>query len=368
MASDTEITKVRIVIRHLLWQIREIRNDRDAAWKWVNRFANTLQYQELEQDPDQYALAILAEARSFNDQQRRKGQMLGVRKQMAKEGVTNPTQEQLDEKWLEMYGNDFTQDAPHGNAGVDMTDAGNGAALKSPTSCDTFTADGDIRGDSQAKPDGSAITRNETRHLDALEPSANHYATRQAKNGDAATSDGAEAFVRRESGIDAPTTVSNNMRQSAKTRDNSEHSRCRYAPPSCSPEDGNHYDQDPSISTDNTQPEGLTGPSHGGSVASLEARESQARQSQRRAVANAQKCGRTSQSHSATARPRASFRNKEEFIQWAIDDGLDPVDANECWEATEERGGKDADGNTVKNMKAFARQWCRTRANNRRTA
>ena len=73
-------------------------------------------------------------------------------------------------------------------------------------------------------------------------------------------------------------------------------------------------------------------------------------------------------SHRAPARPRAPFRNKEDFMAWAIDDGLDPVDANECWEATEERGGKDADGNTVKNMKAFARQWCRTRKDNRRTA
>ena len=289
------------------------------------------------------------------------------------------------------------QDAPNGNAGVDMYDAGNGAASKSPTSCDTFTADVDIREDSNARTYGSAITRNETRHIDALGPSANHYATRQAKNGDAATREGA----------DESTTVSRNMRrvpqngapahgfsggrtaqgtmsrspeaaaqsgkasaldslpdkdgQSAKTMDTS--ASCRYAPPSCSPEDGNLYDQESSISTDNPQPKKLTGPSHGGSVASLESR-----QSQRRALANAQKCGRTSQSHSANARPRASFSNKEEFIQWAIDDGLDPVDANECWEATDERGGKDADGNTVKNMKAFARKWCRTRANNRRTA
>ena len=289
------------------------------------------------------------------------------------------------------------QDAPNGNAGVDMYDAGNGAASKSPTSCDTFTEDVDIREDSNARTYGSAITRNETRHIDVLGPSANHYATRQAKNGDSATRDGAYES----------TTVSRNMRrvpqneapahgfsggrtaqgtmsrspeaaaqsgkvsaldglpdkdgQSAKTMDTS--ASCRYAPPSCSPEDGNLYDQEASISTDDPQPEGLTCPSHGGSVASLEAR-----QSQRRALANAQKCGRTSQSHSANARPRASFSNKEEFIQWAIDDGLDPVDANECWEATDERGGKDADGNTVKNMKAFARKWCRTRANNRRTA
>lgn len=375
MASDTEITKVRIVIRHLLWQIRDVRKDRDAAWKWVNRFANTLQYQELEQDPDQYALAILAEARSFNDQQRRKGQMLGVRKQLAKEGVTNPTQEQLDEKWLEMYGQEFTQDAPNGNAGVDMSDAGNGAASKSPTSCDQFTADGDIREDSQAKPDGSAITRNETRAHDALEPSANHYATRQAKNGDAATREGA----------DVSTTVSRNMRRvpqteapahgfsggrtaqgtmsrspeaaaqsgkdSAKIRDTRDDSRGRYAPPSCSPEDGNPAE---------------TAPSHGGSVASLDARQGQARQGQGRTD------GSSVRGMAKVAQPpvrsRASFRNKEDFMAWAIDDGLDPVDAGECWEATEERGGKDADGNTVKNMKAFARQWCRTRANNRRSA
>lgn len=241
MASDTEITKVRIVIRHLLWQIREIRNDRDAAWKWVNRFANTLQYQELEQDPDQYALAILAEARSFNDQQRRKGQMLGVRKQLAKEGVTSPTQEQLDEKWLEMYGQENSpQDAPNGNAGVDMSHSPEAAA-----------------------------------------------------------------------------------------------------------QSGKDYDQETY------------------QVSTNEARQGQALESRRTGGSSVRGMAKVAQ---PSVRSRASFRNKEDFIQWAIDDGLDPVDAGECWEATEERGGKDADGNTVKNMKAFARQWCRTRANNRRTA
>lgn len=263
------------------------------------------------------------------------------------------------------------QDAPNGNAGVDMSDAGNGAASKSPTSCDTFTADGDIREDSQAKPDGSAITRNETRAHDALGPSANIY-------GDAATREGA----------DASTTVSRNMRRvpqneapahgfsggrtaqgtmsrspeaaaqsgkdydqaPAKTRDTRDDSRGRYAQPSCSPEDGIPAE---------------TAPSHGGSVASLEARQVQALVSRRTGGSSVRGMAKVAQ---PSVRSRASFRNKEDFIQWAIDDGLDPVDAGECWEATEERGGKDADGNTVKNMKAFARQWCRTRANNRRTA
>ena len=326
MASDTEITKVRIVIRHLLWQIREVRNDRDAAWEWVNRFANTLQYQDLEQDPDQYALAILAEARSFNDLQQRKQQMRWVRAQLAKEGVTNPTQEQLDEKWLEMYGQENSpQDAPNGNAGVDMYDAGNGAASKSPTSCDQFTADGDIREDSQAKHDGSAITRNETRAYDALEPSASIY-------GDAATREGAEVVIGRESGAAVPTTVSSQFRGSAK---NQGESNTSSTVPAVCPESGD-------IS---------------------KARQGQARESRRTGGSSVRGMAKVAQ---PSVRSRASFRNKEDFIQWAIDDGLDPVDADECWEATEERSGKDADGNTVKNMKAFARQWCRTRDYNRR--
>lgn len=248
-----------------------------------------------------------------------------AKSELISEGVKNPTRQQIEERLKEIYAEEeITQDAPNGNAGVDVSDAGNGAASKSPTSCDTLTADGDTREDSQAKHDGAAITRNETRHNDALEPSANLY-------GDAATREGA----------DVSTTVSRNMRrvpqneapahgfsggrtaqgtmyrspeaaaqsgkasaldsppdkdgQSAKTRDPRDDSRGRYAPPSCSPDDGNNYDQDASISTDNTQPEGLTGPSHGGSVASLEAR-------QGRAGANAPKGGRTSQSHSAPAR------------------------------------------------------------------
>ena len=45
------------------------------------------------------------------------------------------------------------QDAPNGNAGVDMSDAGNGAASKSPTSCDQFTADAPTREDGEFKSD-----------------------------------------------------------------------------------------------------------------------------------------------------------------------------------------------------------------------
>ena len=372
MASDTEITKVRIVIRHLLWQIREVRKDRDAAWEWVNRFANTLQYQDLEQDPDQYALAILAEARSFNDQKKRNGQMKWVREQLAKEGVTSPTQEQLDEKWLEMYGQENSpQDAPNGNAGVDVSDAGNGAASKSPTSCDQFTADGDTREDSQAKPDGSAITRNETRAHDALEPSANLYGPRQAKNGDAATREGADESttvsrnMRRVPQTEAPAhgfsggrTAQGTMSRSpeaaaqsgkaydqvpAKTRDTRDYSRGRYAPPSCSPEDGNPAE---------------TAPSHGGSVASLEARQS------RRAGGNSLRVAKVSTSPARQAGPMPE--DKQAVYDFAAAEGLDTADAYECWHVTvNERGGLTADGKPIKNWKAYVRKWCETRESRR---
>jgi len=384
MASDTEITKVRIVIRHLLWQIREVRKDRDAAWEWVNRFANTLQYQDLEQDPDQYALAILAEARSFNDQKKRNQQMRWVREQLAKEGVTNPTQEQLDEKWLEMYGNEESpQDAPNGNAGVDMSDAGNGAASKSPTSCGQFTADGDIREDSLNVTDGSNAALLESG------ASANHYGDTRGHSrgryappscspddgnhyGDAATSDGAEVVNSRESGDAEPTTVSENMRrvpQNEAPAHGFSGGRTAQGTMSRSPEaaaqSGKDYDQKSyRVSTDDPQPEGLTGPSHGGSVASLEARQGQALESQRRAGADSV---RGTPSHRAPARSSGTMpADVQAVYDFADAENLDPVDAYECWYVTTaERDGNDADGNPVTNWKAFVRTWCNTRSKKR---
>lgn len=274
--AENEINKVQVLIRRFLFEVDGIIHDPSACQAWLQSFCKTLQFQDLCKEPNQYALFLLDEARAFNIEQRRKSQMKQVRRALAEDGLKNPTQEQLDEKWLEMYGNEESpQDAPNGNAGVDMHDARNGAASKSPTSCDQLTADGDIREDS----------------------------------------------------------------------------RGRYAPPSCSPDDGNPAE---------------TAPSHGGSVASLEARQGQALESQRRAGADSV---RGTPSHRAPARsPARKFRNKEEFIQWAIDTGLDPDDAGNCWEATMERGGLTKDGKKVENLCAYAVKWCRTSKKNRETA
>jgi hypothetical protein len=203
----------------------------------------------------------------------------------------------------------------------------------------SIKADGDIREDSQANQDGSAITRNETRAHDALSPSAT--ISQDAAHRKAADDDKALTScnpMRRVPQNEAPAHGFSGGRTAQGTMSRS---------PEAAAQSGKDYDQETcQVSTD-------------------EARESQALVS-RRTEGHSLRVGNVART--SVRSPGRKFRNKEEFIQWAIDDGLDPVDANECWEATEERGGKDADGNTVKNIKAFARQWCKTRAEKRRTA
>lgn len=237
------------------------------------------------------------------------------------------------------------QDAPNGNAGVDMSDAGNGAASKSPTSCDTFTADGDIREDSQAEHDGSAITRNETRALDALGPSANHY-------GDAATREGA----------DESTTVSRNMRrvpQNEAPAHGFSGGRTAQGTMSRSPEaaaqSGKDYDQVPDqVSTD-------------------EARESRQVSATADALVNQTRAGAGAQaleSPSSLPSPVRNLpRNKEEVRLFAIDNGLDVDDANDWAEMNlRERHGRDKDGKPIRNWKGAIRNYCKAMAAKRETA
>lgn len=93
---------------------------------------------------------------------------------------------------------------------------------------------------------------------------------------------------------------------------------------------------------------------------------SEARESQRRAGADSVRgMAKVAQ---PPVRSGRKFRNKEEFIQWAIDTGLDPNDAGDCWEATMERGGLTKDGKKVDNICAYTVKWCRTSKKNRETA
>ena len=173
-----------------------------------------------------------------------------------------------------------------------------------------------------------------------LEPatSANIY-------GDAATSDGAEAFCCRESGATAPTTVSMNMRRVPQTEAPAHGfsgGRTAQGTMSRSPEaaaqSGKDYDQETCrrISTDE--------------------------------ALDLLRAGVMAPSQDPTRNGSAMPSDVGEVYAFASAEGLDSVDAYECWSATIARGGKTADGRKVRNWKAYVRRWCATRAEKRRTA
>ena len=184
--AENEINKVHVLIRRFLYEIDDVIKDKDASHKWLVSFAKTLQFQDLCKEPNEYALFLLREAKEFNSIKKRASQIKQARKILADEGNASPTKEQIEARWAELYGNETT-------------------------------ADGDIREDSQDRKSGT---------------SANIY-------GDAATRDGAEDFICRESGVIAPTTVSNNSearqsqaRESRRTGGSSVRGMAKVAQPS----------------------------------------------------------------------------------------------------------------------------------------
>ena len=106
MSNSTEITKVQVIIRRFLWETRDVVNDSESSRRWLENFRNTLQFQDLNDNPEPYALALLSEAREFNKQQLRKQQTRWVRESLKKDGITSPTKEQIETRWAELYGNE----------------------------------------------------------------------------------------------------------------------------------------------------------------------------------------------------------------------------------------------------------------------
>ena len=172
--------------------------DLSKRGEWVSNFALSL----AGESNDDFAEELLTEAKvSFYKEKVRKW------KNYIKNIICNEnegvvlTENEIYTRCCEEYGDEFVeavelvesnlkknkkknpQDAPHCNAGVDS---------KSATSCDKFTADGDIR-------EGSLDEKSGT--------SANIYATRQAKNGDA---------HHREAWDESATVSGNNSKGSAR--------------------------------------------------------------------------------------------------------------------------------------------------------
>ena len=65
--------------------------------------------------------------------------------------------------------------------------------------------------------------------------------------------------------------------------------------------------------------------------------------------------------------PSGPMPDKDAVRDFALENGLDEVDAYNCWYATvNERGGCDADGNPVTDWKAFVKAWCKTAKTHRK--
>ncbi len=147
-----EITKVQITIRKFLFETRKAVSDPQKALEWLRSFRETLEFQDLVDCPNAYALAVIEEARNFNDVQKKNSQMKQVKRALGQEGVKNPSRAQMESKWRDMY-DTGTLDSQYGkrerpkkNLSADATtredvvnvpDSGDAGNLESDTSADT---------------------------------------------------------------------------------------------------------------------------------------------------------------------------------------------------------------------------------------
>lgn len=108
MPEMTEITKVRLVIRRFLAETKEAIREPEKAQEWLCSFRDTLLFQDLCEEPMPYAMELIDEARGFSATQQKNAQKKVVRRILGEQGNSNPTDEQIEAKWAEMYGNGAT--------------------------------------------------------------------------------------------------------------------------------------------------------------------------------------------------------------------------------------------------------------------
>ena len=69
----------------------------------------------------------------------------------------------------------------------------------------------------------------------------------------------------------------------------------------------------------------------------------------------------------SATRKSGPMPDKDTVRDFALENGLDEVDAYNCWYATvNERGGCDSEGKKVGDWKAYVLAWCRTAAEHRK--
>lgn len=125
--QETEITKVQLTIRKFVYKMRELRKDNSKAGRWLDKFCETLVYQDLVDDPDQLAIELIGEARKFSTKKiltnTRNGQIKGARASLRKEGNDNPSPEQIERRIGELYGTDAVTEERIGEIAESLDDS-----------------------------------------------------------------------------------------------------------------------------------------------------------------------------------------------------------------------------------------------------
>lgn len=106
--------------------MRELRKDNSKAGRWLDKFCETLVYQDLVDDPDPLAIELIGEARKFSTKKiltnTRNGQIKGARASLRKEGNDNPSPEQIERRIGELYGTDAVTEERIGEIAESLDD------------------------------------------------------------------------------------------------------------------------------------------------------------------------------------------------------------------------------------------------------
>ena len=191
------IGKVQIDIEEFLFETAEPCLDDKKGNEWLNRFRDTLQFKGRKANPLPFGIDCILEAEGFNAQQAVKRMSGVVKGELVKNGIDSPTTEQIEKALFERYGSEYITYKNAIRAKEQVLLRRERIKQRNIEESLGFTADGDIREDSQDRKSGT---------------SANHY-------GDAAISDEAEVCPNRESGVIEPTTISDfsGARESTRT-------------------------------------------------------------------------------------------------------------------------------------------------------
>jgi hypothetical protein len=134
-----EINTVQLIIRKFLFAIKDLRKEDSAAGRWLDWLGETLQYQDLMENMEPFGAEMLAEAKAFSMKKRLGGQLKAAKGSLIKEGNNTPTAEEIEERRIEMYG----EEAVEITAAATTSDGVVKADGRQATKAESATADTD---------------------------------------------------------------------------------------------------------------------------------------------------------------------------------------------------------------------------------